>query len=140
MEYPPRYACEVWDYGKAQTDSINRATINQFDWVNLYLDKNINEQVILLNRTILNIFINYFPNKIISCDDKDPPWMIGRIKYLIKTKKAVFQKQKGSNAVDHVILTDITLELSNAISFSKYKYHERLAIKLNDPKTTPKTY
>ena len=65
MEYPPRYACEVQDYGKAQNDSINRPTINQFDWVNLYLDKNINEQVILLNRTILNIFYNVFRNKII---------------------------------------------------------------------------
>ena len=30
--------------------------------------------------------------------------------------------------------------LSNTITFSKAKYHERLAIKLNDPKTAPKTY
>ena len=44
------------------------------------------------------------------------------------------------NTVDHVIVTDITLGLSNAISLSQAKYHERLAIKLNDPKTTPKTY
>ena len=65
MVYATRYACEVQDYGKAQNDSINRPTINQFDWVNLYLDKNINEQVTLLNRTILNIFNNFFPNKII---------------------------------------------------------------------------
>ena len=84
MEYPPRYTCEVWDYGKAQTDSINRATINQFDWVNLYLGKNINEQVILINGTILYIFYNFFPNKIFLCDDKVPPWMNRTIKYLIK--------------------------------------------------------
>ena len=55
IEYLLTYAREVWDYGKAQTDLINRA-IDQFDWVNLFLDKNINEQVILFNRTILNIF------------------------------------------------------------------------------------
>ena len=30
--------------------------------------------------------------------------------------------------------------IANAISFSKAKYHERLAIKLSDPKTTRKTY
>ena len=48
IEYPPTYACEVWDYGKAQTDLINRA-IDQFDWVNLFLDENINEQVTLFN-------------------------------------------------------------------------------------------
>ena len=52
MVYATRYACEVQDYGKAQNDSINRPTVNQFDWVNLYLDNNINEQVTLLNRTI----------------------------------------------------------------------------------------
>ena len=139
IEYPPPYAREVWDYGKAQTDLINRA-IDQFDWINLFLDKNINEQVILFNRTILNIFHNFIPNKIILCDDRDPPWMNEKIKHLINKKKAIFQKQKESNTVDHAILSNITLELSNAITFSKAKYHERLAIKLNDPKTAPKTY
>ena len=34
----------------------------------------------------------------------------------------------------------LSLELSNTISFSKAKYHVRLVIKLNDPKTTSKTY
>ena len=63
-----------------------------------------------------------------------------KIKHLIKNKKTVFQKQKESNTVDHAILSNILLELSNAISFSKAKYHERLAIKFSDPKTAPKTY
>ena len=139
IDYPPPYAHEVWDYGKAQTDLINRA-IDQFDWINLFLDKNINEQVILFNRTILNIFHNFISNKIILCDDRDPPWMNEKIKHLINKKKAIFRKQKESNTVDHAILSNITLELSNAITFSKDKYHERLAIKLNDSKTTPKTY
>ena len=52
IEYPPPYARKVWDYRKAQIDLINRA-IDQFDWVNLFLDKNINEQLILFNQTIL---------------------------------------------------------------------------------------
>ena len=54
--------------------------------------------------------------------------------------KSFIQKQKESNTVDHATLRDITLELLNAISFSKAKYHERLAIKLDDPKTAPKAY
>ena len=136
IEYPPTYACEVWDYGKAQTDRA----IDQFDWVNLFLDKNINEQVILFNRTILNSFHNFIPDKTILCDDRDLPWMNDRIKHLIKKKKYIFQKQKESNTVDHAILSDITRELSNAIIFFKAKYHERLAVKLNDPKTAPKTF
>ena len=81
------------DYGKAQTDLINRA-IYQFDWADLFLDENINEQVNLFNQTILNIFHNFISNKIILCDDRDPSWMNERIKRLIKKKKAIFQKQK----------------------------------------------
>ena len=38
-----------------------------------------------------------------------------KIKHLIKKKKAIFQKQKESNTVDRPILSNITLELSNAI-------------------------
>ena len=57
--------------------------------------------------------------------------MIG-IKHLIEKKKTTFKKRS--------IFSDITLELSNTISFSKGKYHERHPIKLNDTKTTPKTY
>ena len=63
-----------------------------------------------------------------------------KIKHLINKKKAIFRKQKESNTVDHAILSNSTLELSNAITFSKAKYHEKLATKLNDPKTAPKTY
>ena len=63
-----------------------------------------------------------------------------KIKHLINTKKAIFQKQKESNTVDHAILSNMTIELSNSISFSQTKYHERLAIKLNDPKTALKPY
>ena len=103
-------------------------------------DKSINEQIILFNGTILTIFHNFTPNKINLCDDRDPPWMNDRIKFVIKKKKAIFQKQKESNKVDHAILTDIAIELSNAISFSKAKYHERLVLKLHDPKTAPKIY
>ena len=62
------------------------------------------------------------------------------IKDQIQMKKTIFQKKKESDTFDHAILTHITLELSNAISFSKAKYQERLAITLNYPKTTPKTY
>ena len=93
IEYPQPYASEVWDYGETQTDLTNRA-IDQFDWVNLFLDKNIKEQVILFKRTILIIFHNFIPNKIILRDDRDPPWMNEKIKHLIKKKKAIFQKKK----------------------------------------------
>ena len=41
---------------------------------------------ILFNRTILNLFHNFIPNKIILGDNRDPPWMNEKIKQLIKNK------------------------------------------------------
>ena len=80
-------------YGKTQTDLISRA-IDQFDWVNLLLDKNVNEQVILSNLTILNIFHNFIPNKIILSDDSDPPWwMAGSNTQLKRKKNYIFLKK-----------------------------------------------
>ena len=62
-----------------------------------------------------------------------------KIKHLINKKKAIFRKQKESNTVDHAILSNITLALSNAISFSKAKYHERLELNVMTPKPLQKT-
>ena len=61
-------------------------------------------------------------------DNRDPPWMNDRIKHPIKKERTIFQKQRESNTGDHVILSDITLELSNATSFSKVKYHFKVSI------------
>ena len=61
--------------------------IEIFDWSYLFSGKIVHEQVGLFNKTLLNIFPNFIPNKIILCDDKDPPWMNDEIKKLIKRKK-----------------------------------------------------
>ena len=46
----------------------------------------MHEQVELLHKTLLNIFDNLITDKIILCDDKDPPRMNDEIKKLIKRK------------------------------------------------------
>ena len=45
-----------------------------------------------------------------------------------------------SEVIDSTSLNALALDISNATSSSKLKYHERLTNKLNDPKTFPKTY
>ena len=100
----------------------------------------MHEQVEFFNKTLLNIFHNLIPNKIILCDDKDPPWMNDEIKNLIKRKNWLFQCQRKSGNLDYASLNSITQDISNAVNSSKLKYHERLALNLNDPKTAPKTY
>ena len=138
IEYPPPYIRKIWDYNSSETDSVNRS-IEIFDWSHLFSGKNVHEQVELFNKTLLNIFHNFIPNKIILCDDKDLPWMNDEIKNLIKRMSKIHCQRK-SRHLDYASLNSITQDLSNAVNSSKLKYHERLALNLNDPKTAPKTY
>ena len=123
----------------SETDSINRS-IEIFDWSSLFSGKYVHEQVELFNKTLLNIFHNFIPNKIILCDDKDPPWMNDEIKNLIKRKNWLFQCQRKSGNLDYASLNYITQDISNGVNSSKLEYRERLALNLDDPKTAPKTY
>ena len=139
LEYPPPHICKSCDYNRSETDSINRS-IEFFYWFYLFSGKNVHEQVKFFNETLLNISRNFIPNKIILCDDRNPPWMNGEIKKLIKRKNWLFQCQRKSENLDYASLNSITQNISNAVNLLKLKYHERLGLKLNDPKTAPKTY
>ena len=46
----------------------------------MFLNKNTHEQVAIFNDIIRNIFSNYIPNKYVTIDDGDPPWMIEKNK------------------------------------------------------------
>ena len=72
IEYSSPYTRKIWNYNGSETDLINRA-IENCDWPNLILGKNVHQEVEFFNKTFLNILHNYIPNKFILCDDKDPP-------------------------------------------------------------------
>ena len=76
------------------------------------------------NKTLLNIFHNYIPNKFIFCDDKDPPWINEEIKSLVDRKNSLYQRQRKSGSIDYTSLNALMLDISIAISSSKLKYHE----------------
>ena len=139
IEYPPPYTREIWDYGKAQFDLINK-TIENFDWNKLFSGQNIHDQVNLFNTTILNIFRNFIPNKVILCDDKEPAWVNEEVRFSIKQKNLMFRIQRKISDFDIGILNKLSEDLTNAITNSKLAYYRRIASKLNDPNSAPKTY
>ena len=48
IEYSPPYERQVWDYKHADTSSIKKS-LNQVNWNQLLQNKNVNEQVAILN-------------------------------------------------------------------------------------------
>ena len=74
---------QVCDYEKANIENIKKAIPN-FDWNKAFENPSVYEKVEFLNKTLLNIFRNYIPNKKLNCDYRQPPWMTGSIKKSLK--------------------------------------------------------
>ena len=91
--YPPPYQRLVWDYKKANVDCIKKS-LNSVDWDFVFSNKNVHQQAQYLNKVLMNVFTNYIPNKLITIDDKDPPWMNDEIRNKIKERDLFYQQLK----------------------------------------------
>ena len=122
-------------------DGINKG-ISQFKWQGSFTNWAINEQVNLFNSTLMNIFSNFIPNKIVTFNDQDPPWFGEKIKYKIELKNRVYKEYiKNGRPEDlYYLLQNLTSEISSYISKCKNDYFTRLGKKLGDPSRSIKTY
>ena len=131
----------VWDYKKANVDCIKKS-LNSVDWDFVFSNKNVHQQAQYLDKVLMNVFTNYIPNKLITIDDKDQPWMNDEIRNKIKERDLLYQQLKKYklNLTYSDVMNELTLELSSIISQRKDNYYLQLAKKLNDPLTNAKTY
>ena len=88
IEYPPPYDRLVWDFKRADVNDITTAT-NQVDWKFIITYKNVHQKVNIFKKTIINIFSNLNRNKLVTFDDKDPPWMTEKLKVKLRWKQSL---------------------------------------------------
>ena len=111
--YPPPYQRLVWDYKRANVNSIKQA-LYQVNSSTILFNKDVHQQVNILNSTILNVFTNYVSNKVITVDDKDPPLMTDFIKSKIKWQNIYTTFQNSSkNLAEYNILQQTISEVSD---------------------------
>ena len=105
-----------WNFKKSSNDAIKKA-IELVNWNFLFSNKSVHEQVTIFNQTLMNIFSNYIPNKLITVGDKDPPWMNESIKKKIMVKKYAckFFNANNKNYDAYLKLQTISIELSEII-------------------------
>ena len=141
VEYPPLYERLFWDYKNADIPSINRV-LDIFEWGNSSEGKNVHEQFHFFNKTILNIFHNYIPNKTILCNDKDPRWFHNEIRNILTMKNKVFEQYIANwkSQTDYKQLQLISNRLTGTIRSSREKFYCKLSTKLANPSTSSKTY
>ena len=140
VEYPPPYERVFWDYSRADKVSIKPA-INAIDWEELFASKPVESEVSKLSNLLLNICSNYIPNKTVLCDDKDLSRMTNEITTVIEMKGNDYKEYIRSGQMHnyYVHLENLTTELSNLIRDTKTEYYGKLAAKLVNPSTCPKT-
>ena len=91
IKFPPPYERLVWDYNKANTEKIKKSTGKQVYLENIFNRKYPHQTVAIFNKTIINVFSNFVPNRLITCDDRNPPWMNEFVKNKIKWKNKIYK-------------------------------------------------
>ena len=89
--FPPPYERQVWHYSRADIENI-RLSIDNINWIMTFNNLNVDKQVELFNEYLMNIFNNFILNKIITLNDKDPPWITNNIKNKIYEKNNLYKK------------------------------------------------
>ena len=86
-------------------------------------------------------FSNFPPNKLVTYDDSNPPWM-NDLKYEINWKHQIYKTyiKTSRKDSDYVKFQEATSIVSEVISRHKKEYQNHIALMLNDPMTTTKTY
>ena len=124
IEYPRPYERLVWHYKKVHIDNIKNS-IKSLHREFLLNKKTVNRQVVIFNETILNIFSNFVPNKLVTFNDRDPPWMNNFVKNKIKWKHQIYKtyNKNGHTYRDYLKLEEATSVISELISRHKDEYH-----------------
>ena len=69
IRLPAPYYRKIWDCRKANIEAKQKV-ISVFNWDMPFQNKDINEEIKILNETLLNIFNNFIPNRISKFDYK----------------------------------------------------------------------
>ena len=143
--YPPLYERTVWHFSRANSDHIKKA-INLFDWESSLNNLDVNEQVSVFNETIMNIMSNFVPIELVTCDDRDPPWMNRYMKNLIVAINDFHKKfVLPSSNMDlqqyfFLCLKFSQNQLIQSVHTAKQKYFNKISKRLCDPMTSTKSY
>ena len=86
--------------------------------------------------------MNIVPNKLITGDERDPPWVTEKIKTLLKDKSKLYKLyiKNGRKIGVYEKFLNMTNNITTEILNSKKIYFDNLAGQLSDPKLNRKAY
>ena len=90
----------------------------------------------------LTSFPNIFSNKIITCNDKDAPWITPKVKSAIRCNSRVYRKwvQRGRISGERDNVREVQNSTNKLINAAKRTFYVNLGNKLSDPNTGQKHF
>ena len=130
---PPPYQRKLWKYGKANITLI-KDELKAIDWIEEFNQKNVNEMTERFNSLFLSTMEKHIPNKIITINEKDAPWLSNTLKNKIKRKHKIFKKWKDTNNNNHMIkYKQLQSDINRLTKEAKKKYNIKMSEKLSSP-------
>ena len=85
---------------------------------------------------------SFIPNKIVTINDRDAPWVTPEVKTILRTNKRVFKRwiHRGRKPSERVIVNQTQCVTNTTINNAKSKYLTNLGNKICDPNTGPKCF
>ena len=138
---PPPYRRKIWNFKRANIASIQR-DIRSTNWDFFFSDKSAEEMVQCFNRRFLNIIERHVPNKVITVDDSDAPFVSPTLKNLIRKSHKIY-RDWVKNGKDQTTKNRVDLfrkKTKEAIENAKSSYIEGLSKKICDPTSGHKVF
>ena len=138
---PPVFKPKLWDYNNADIDALHNK-LRCVDWYAVFSGLDVNMMVKTFNDLVLTAIADSIPNKLITCNSNDPPWIAPEIKTAIKRKHKVYKKyvSRGRKIDELAYMRVVRNETTHLIDRAKEQYFEKLGKKLSDPSTGTKSY
>ena len=112
------------------------------DWVTLFLNKNVDDMVSIFTDSFLSIMSNNIPNKVITVNDKDAPWVTPEVKTALRKNIRTHAKWKknGSLPQNRAVVQLVQNETHSIIERAKKAYVDNLCTKLCNPNSSPNVF
>ena len=138
---PPPYKRKIWDFNLAHTLAIKSQMAN-VPWEHLLANRPLDDAIKIFTDTFLNIMGSNIPNKIVTFDDRDAPWVTNTLKNLLRKDRKIYSdwNKNGRNQMCYARVKQHQEKSKNAIENAKRRYLENLSNKLCNPSTGAKTF
>ena len=138
---PPPYKRKIWEYQKANVPRITDELSN-LNWFALFENKSVDEMVSVFTNYFLSIMSNNIPNKVITVNDKDAPWITPEVKTALRKNYRAYKKWKikGKPPEGRIIVQNVQNETHSIIETAKKSYIDDLSAKMCNPNSSPNVF